>query len=196
MGCGRVRTISAGETILPGEPAAYLSTAAHSRNRAREMRGHYLFRAGREDHKFEVLEIRPDGLRLLVPRRTLLAAWGAALAIVYYVGSQVILSALLASRPANLSVGTVIALLIPMWLIGAPVLVGLLGIKTLPWAAAWWPRKAIPLELGAVEPHRLTHWIRVSAEGEDMWVQVEGLRRRVTSALQGVSRSPGSDRAT
>jgi hypothetical protein len=160
------------------------------------MRGRYLFRAGRKDHKFELLEIRPEGLRLLVPRRALLALWGAALALGYYLGSQLLLSAMLASRPANLSVGTLISLLIPIWLIGAPVLVGLLGIKTLPWAAAWWPRKAIPLELGAIEPHRLTHWIRVSAEGEDMWVQVEGLRRKVTSALQGVSRSPGSDLAT
>ena len=157
------------------------------------MRGRYLFRAGRKDHKFEVLEIRPDGLRLLVPRRTVLAAWGAALAIAYYVGSQLLLSAMLASRPANLSVGALIALLIPIWLIGAPALVGLVAVKTLPWAAALWPRKAIPLEIGAIEPHRLNHWIWVSAEGEDMWVQVEGLRHKVTVALNRVNRTPGPD---
>src|SRR5205823_5583922 len=68
---------------------------ASSRNRMREMTGRYLFRAGRKDHPFEVLEIRPEGLRLLVPRRTVLAAWGAVLAIAYYVGSQLLLSAML-----------------------------------------------------------------------------------------------------
>jgi hypothetical protein len=160
------------------------------------MRGRYLFHAGRKDHWFEVLEIGPEGLRLLVPRQMLLIAFGLALAIGYFLGSQLLLSAILAARPTDLSVITLIALLIPVWLIGAPVLVGLFAIKILPWAAAQWPRSVIRLQFRTIEPRGMTHWIRVSAEGVDTWIQVAGRRGRVTSALLRTGRSVAVDTAT
>jgi len=167
--------------------------------RAGGVRSRYFFQAGGKGHRLEVLEIGPEGLRLLVPRRTLVVAFVAALAIAAFLGLQPVISAIYyAWRPVDSSMAWWISviwwLIVPIFLFFlGPYLLGRLAARALVWITVTWPRKVVRLEFRAIETHPLTQWIRASAEGEETWIQVAGFRRKVLGALRLAGR--GADPA-
>lgn len=160
------------------------------------MRHRYVFQAGGKGHRLEVLEVGPQGLRLLAPRRTLIVAAGAAIALAYYVISMALLSPLLRSRHVDPSAAGLMGVLMTLVFVGGPILLGWLASKAFVWIASSWPRDVTPLEFRTIEPHLLTHWICVTAEGKETWLQIAGLRGRVTSALNRTGRGARGDPAT
>jgi hypothetical protein len=148
----------------------------------------YLFQAGGKGHLFETLEIGPAGFRLLVPRRTLIIASGAAMVIAFTFVFQALISAMSEAGPIDASPTswTVVRwIVVPMFVFASgPILFGHLAAKAWARIAVAWPRKVIPVEFRAVELRRVSHWIWIRAEGQETWLQVNSLRRRLQSALE------------
>lgn len=138
----------------------------------------------------EILEVGPRGLRLLVPRRPLVGFELAASVILWSAYVWVLFFVVVPRWAPQDFVGG--ALILLAFFAGATAF---WAVRLPPWLLASQPRRTLDIQVRRIDLRRTRHWIWVRADGQETWLQVPAVRRRLEAALAVSGHFPGATAA-